>query len=1036
LGLPNAERDAFLRIECGSDDELRNDITELLEAAEASGEFLETAEFVPARDLVSNELKDELVGTRVGAYQIKELIGRGGMGTVYLATRVDDFEKKVAIKLLPTLTSRRQSDEMFRRERQILAKLEHPNIATILDGGTTPDGSSFIVMEYVDGLPLDEYSKAKGLTINERLGLFQDVCKTVAFAHRNLIVHRDLKPQNILVNNARQVKLLDFGIAKLLDSDSPELGKTIDGNALTLDYASPEQIGGGNITVASDVYSLGVLLYELLANTRPFDLADRSIGEVVSVIQTKTPQPPSNRNSEIDGDLDAITLRALEKSPELRYRNVEELDADIERYLAGLPISAQPNTFGYRLRKTLARHKVVAVGATLLVLLSLGWLVTTIIQSVQSDRQARSNRRTAYSAEMILAANEYANANLNRLREILAKYVPANGEDDIRGFEWHYLNRLLDPPSRINTFTHPDEIWHAAYSPDGTLIATACNDNFVRIWNVATGTSIETPLQGAWKVAFFPDGKRIAVSASSSSGPIVKVFGTADGKELLSLSGHTKRIRAIDVSPNGELIATGSQDGTVRVWNIADGREIQKVTENEAGPIEFTDVRFSFDGSSLAVLGFNLIDLYDTKTWTKKSLNKGNLAPQLSTIVGWRLVFSPLGKTIAVGTFDGDVLLIDSAEMKVIRILKLHRSNVKGLAFSPDGKRLYSGSWDRSIKVVDIQTGEVLHTIYGHFAGVHELSMSPDGRSLASASADFGLSFWNVDQLRDLEPLATGGRYLQFSNDGNTIYSWNQTTKTIGKWDTASRQRLWTAQLDATSLSQSLSVDDAYVLSAGRDGSISVISSANGGLFKQWTPYLKPILAIAATHDKVVVAYEDGTLSAFRLTDASEIYSIKAHAGVFRGLAISPDLEQLVTGGNDNSVRTFRLDSGNLIGSFDGNTKPLYRILFSNDGKYLIASGADDIARIYNAATGELIRSFAGMSGGIFAIAMSPDGRRLATASDVGVVRLWNTETGDQVFATTVSQKQVDELRFTPDSNRLLIGDIEGKLYIWDGHRD
>ncbi len=547
IDLAKPERDKILAVRCADDPDLKNRVLSLLSALETSDDFIENSGFEPVSKFIENQ-DDDLIGKKIGVYKLKLLLGRGGMGAVYLATRIDDYEKEVAVKIIPPFENRKSFAENFRRERQILAKLSHPNIAQIVDGGTTEDGKPYIVMEYIDGLPLDDFCKAKLFTAKQKIRLVQDVCEAVTFAHQNLIIHRDLKPHNILVNADGVPKLLDFGIAKLLVSETFDETdyRTSDGNALTVEYASPEQIGSENITVASDVYSLGVILYELLTGKRPYELKGKPLDQIIKIIKTAEPVPPSkitdSKTKIINSELDAIVLRSLAKSPAERYQTVDEFRKDLERFLHRKPISAKPATAFYRFKKYVERHRIEVSAALLIIFLIGGWLTTFALTYRNELLQARENRRTAYSAEMILAANEYEKSNLNRLREIVEKYrTVKNGEEDLRGFEWYFLNDLLDPPSKIKVFRHPDEIWSAKFSPDGKFIATAGNDNRVRVFDIETGkTETGSEQKGAWKIVFFPNGKRFAVASSSSSEPLVRIYETGTVKEVFTL-GTPKR---------------------------------------------------------------------------------------------------------------------------------------------------------------------------------------------------------------------------------------------------------------------------------------------------------------------------------------------------------------------------------------------------------------------------------------------------------------------------------------------------------------
>jgi len=1043
LEVSTVERERILDERCRDDAELKREVLKLIFSLDESDDFIEKTEFTPVKYFIEPEA-DEFIGKKIGAYSLKKLLGTGGMSAVYLASRIDDFEKEVAVKIIPPFENRKASAENFRRERQILARLEHPNIAQILDGGTTEGEKPYIVMEFVDGLPLNEFCDENNLNETEKLKLFQDVCHTVSFAHQNLIVHRDLKPNNILVTKKGIVKLLDFGIAKLLDAEGFNFteNKTFDGNALTLEYASPEQINGENITVASDVYSLGVILYELLTGKRPHYFKDKSLNEILNIIQTKEPIAPSENSKfkiqNSNSELDLIALKALCKDVSERYQTVSELSADINNYLENLPISVRPQTSFYRFKKYIQRHRFESAVTFFVSFLIVGWLITFAWQIRKEQFQARENRRAAYSAEMILAANEYENANLNRLKDLVEKYVPKNGETDLRGFEWYFLNNLLNPPAKIGSFRHADEVWNAEFSPDGKFIATACNDNRVRVWNVENGQMIESPEQrGAWKISFYPDGNRFAVASSSNAAPVVKVYETATLEEVFALKNHTKRIRAVDVAPDGKTIATGSQDGNLIIWNAEDGEEIRRFSfATPQKGVEIFDVQFSKDGTRLAILGFETLAVFDTRNWQKKQADVDKILDKNIFLNGWKIVFSPLGKTLAMGTFNGDVVFLDSETFEILRVLKIHQSNVKSLAFTADGKTLVTGSGDRTVKFVDVQTGEITNELRGHFSGVHEVVISPDGATLATVSADFDLSFWNVNALMKTNAILTNASVFTFSGDAEKVYGWNNTNFEISAWKTIERSKFLSAKTAVNAFAADFS-DEKNLLAFGeRDGFISVFDVAAGKEIKRLKSYDRSIYAIAFASGgaKILAAYEDGLIKGFAAESFEEIFSVKASTEIIKAIAVSPDGKIFAVGGNDKMVRIFETNTGTEIAVLQGNTKPLYKLAFSADGKYLAAGGADDVARVWRVEDKKLVQEFSGMSAGIFAVAFSPDGKRLATASDVGVIRLWNTATGEQVLAFTASRKQINHLKFSADGKALISIDADGKTSFWIGN--
>ena len=411
------ERISFLKKECGDDEKLFEEVAKFISAHQEADDFIQNPVLPDALQVLSDEAETpDLIGKRFGVYQITEEIGRGGMGAVYLATRTDsEFEKRVAIKIIKRGMDTDAVLRRFRNERQILASLEHPNIARLLDGGTTEDGLPYFVMEYIEGLPITEFAETHRLSINERLELFRQVCTAITFAHQRLIVHRDIKPSNILVTEDGTPKLLDFGIAKLMNPDriSKETIPTATGlRLMTPEYASPEQIQGLQVTTLSDVYSLGVVLYELLSGQSPYRFEKRSVFEIAQIISNEEPIKPSERaietrnNEDVEtqeekvnpppsipnpqslkGDLDNIVLMAMRKDPERRYTSVGQFSEDIRRHLVGLPVIARPLNLKYRLAKFALRNKTAVTLGAIIFLTLIGGIVTTTWQSIRANRQ-------------------------------------------------------------------------------------------------------------------------------------------------------------------------------------------------------------------------------------------------------------------------------------------------------------------------------------------------------------------------------------------------------------------------------------------------------------------------------------------------------------------------------------------------------------------------------------------------------------------------------------------------------------------------
>ncbi len=421
--------------------EMRREIESLISFEAKADEMMGMSAVEFSKDFV-DVCESSLVGKEIGVYRIIGELGRGGMGSVYLAERNDNkFEQRVALKLLKREMNTAELRRHFEQEREILASLNHPNIALLLDAGTTDDNIPFIAMEYIDGTPIDEFCNSNELGIKQRLELFRTVCSAVDHAHRNLVVHRDLKPSNVLVNKEGIPKLLDFGISKILSAGYNDLeNATITRlGVMTPSYASPEQLSKKGVSTSTDVYSLGVMLYELLSGHRPFENAEHDLHKIYEAVMHKDPQPPSQLVSKpgllseeqtkphsvveditqkdanatmksnnadtkkhtisisaaaLRGDLDNIILKAIRKEPERRYLSAQNFSKDIGRYLKGLPIEARPNTFSYRAEKFIKRNKLSVGSAAIIAIAVSGGIGATLWQAnVAHKERVRAEKR-------------------------------------------------------------------------------------------------------------------------------------------------------------------------------------------------------------------------------------------------------------------------------------------------------------------------------------------------------------------------------------------------------------------------------------------------------------------------------------------------------------------------------------------------------------------------------------------------------------------------------------------------------------------
>ena len=448
LELTGDERDAYVAAAAAGDEALRGELEELLSAHQSSGSFLDEPVVEGGISQLIKDQQDDYRSRMIGPYRLLKKLGEGGMSRVYLAVRDDDeYQKLVAVKVIPQDLDHDDLRRRFRTERQILASLDHPNIAKLLDGGTTDEGTPYFVMDYIEGTPIDEYCDRSRLSVVDRLRLFRTVCAAVQYAHQNLVVHRDIKASNILVTADGAPKLLDFGIAKLLKPEAFAVPVEMTATRIrpmTPSYASPEQIRGRHITTATDIYSLGVLLYKLLTGRLPHELKEKSAREVEMAILEDEPQRPSNVVSQLrtvetvstelrapttdeppailpaqlrrrlSGDLDNIAMMALRKEPQRRYASAEMLSEDIRRHMEGLPVIAHRDSMGYRASKFVRRNRIALGVAAAFGVLLVGFALTMAVQA----------RRLKIERDRVQVERDRAEQVVGFLEEIFASSDP------------------------------------------------------------------------------------------------------------------------------------------------------------------------------------------------------------------------------------------------------------------------------------------------------------------------------------------------------------------------------------------------------------------------------------------------------------------------------------------------------------------------------------------------------------------------------------------------------------------------------------
>jgi WD40 repeat protein/serine/threonine protein kinase len=1044
--------EAYARDACAGDAQLLARVRQLLRAHAEAGNFLEAPAPIPEVTAEEQPIH-EGPGTLIGPYKLLEQIGEGGFGVVFMAEQTQPLRRKVALKVLKPGMDTHQVIARFEAERQALALMDHPNIAQVFDGGATASGRPYFVMELVRGVPITDFCDQNHLSVHKRLGLFVDVCQAVQHAHQKGIIHRDLKPSNVLVtlhDDKAVVKVIDFGVAKATGQQLTE--KTLFTNFAQMIgtplYMSPEQaqMSGLDVDTRSDIYSLGVLLYELLTGTTPFDKERlRTVGydELRRIIREEEAPRPSaristlgqaaatvsaNRRSDprklsrvMRGELDLMVMKALEKDRNRRYESASAFAADVRRYLNDEPVLARSPSAGYRLGKFLRRNKGAVVAAALVVLAlvaggigaGFGWIeawrqgeITALLRKAEDARDGEARaKREAEDAREKLAAVEYGRTMQVAHQEWRDNNVPAclalleGTRPDLRGWEWRYLQRLCHSEIlTIDTFVGGSvgTVLSTAFSADGARMVIGCADERAKVFDARTGAPLlilRGHSAGVHSASFSRDGSRLVTGSYDGT---AKVWDAKTGAEIFTVK-HGGAVMSVSFRPDGNLVLTGSDDATAKLWEVRTGALVLTL-KGHTGQVR--SAAFSPDGSRVVTGSEDgTAKVWDAKTGTPLLTLTGHVREIMSA------AFSPDGSRIVTGSYDRTARVWDAKTGALLLILRGHTDFVYAAAFSPDGARVVTGSWDRTARVWDAKTGAAILTLKGDTDGVTSASFSPDGSRILTGShtqtakvwdANRGLDNFTVEDPADRIPLQGQPRDLRLA-----VLSPDRTLVLTAGQD--KRVRLWDARTGAELLTLK--------------GHTAVLTSAS----------------FSPDGSRVATAGYDGTARVWDAATGAEILVLKGGGKIVYSPCYSPDGKRIVTGDDDGTARVWDAKTGAELLTLKGHTSCVVSASFSADGSRIVTGSWDRTAKVWDAISGAELLTLKGHTEYVTSASFNPDGSRIVTGSWDRTARVWDAKSGAEVL-TLKDPERIGSASFSRDGSQVLTG--AGTLVkVWEAAR-
>jgi WD40 repeat protein/serine/threonine protein kinase len=879
-------------------------------------------------------------------------------------------------------------------------------------------------------------------------------------AHALGVVHRDIKPANLLVDVRGNLWITDFGLAQV-QSDSHNL--TMTGDLVgTLRYMSPEQALAKRVLVdhRTDIYSLGVTLYELLTLQPAFPDDDRH--ELIRKIAFEEPSPPQRINPRIPADLVTIVLKSIAKNPDERYGTAQELADDLQRFLKDEPIHAKRPTWTQRARKWARRHQPVVRSAIAALFLAVAALAASTILIWRAKnvavRALESERYGSYIQRIALAERELSANNLARAEELLAE-CPV----ELRGWEWHYLKRQhcqTMSPLRVGA-----AVWGAAISPDGKSIASADIDGWIKVWNSETGKeqfrfrAFPSQVKSA---VYSSDGQRIACGTWVGGKECAKVFDARTGAELAVMKGDLQRdINNLALSPDGRLLVTAGSKGPweelgigeLVIWDSATGQEL-------ASLLGHTDIvhglAFSPDGRMIASGGIErdrTVKLWDIETRREVMTLRGH-SRRVNCVA-----FSSVGELIASGSgrwghqTSGEVIIWDRVTGRALRTLRGHFDGIWGLAFSPDGSRLATAGQDMTVKVWDVATGHETLTLRGHTDLVTSVAFTGDGNRLVSTSQDRTVRVWDGRPWQDeaecqefltLHGHRDGVNSVAYSPDGRRIAS-GSADGTARLWDAWTGKELRTIRVTTGQVSGVAFSPDGRQLAlstwGARENVLQICDAETGAEVKSFKgpgeSYVATCVAFSPTKHLVASGGTNFTVNLWQLdSDTGDVILSALQKDSINGLAFTPDGEQLASTCEDGSVALWNATNAELVARLSPeHQQRAVGVAFSRNGKMLVTSSWDRTITVWGKSDDDagwqprhVLRDPAGGAEGV---AISPDGSRVAWGSTDSTVKVWTATTGE-IQTLRGHRSWVHSVSFNLDGRRIASASQDGTVKIWE----